>query len=37
MSHPTQVTKHDETVVGFMLGAVLVFCLLTLVLLMGVI
>jgi len=36
MSTQTSTPRHDETVVGFMLGAVLVFCLLTAVILIGI-
>lgn len=36
MSTQTQTPRHDETVVGFMLGAVLIFCLFTAVVLIGI-
>jgi hypothetical protein len=35
MEHTTQV-KHDNTVIGFMLGAAVIFCLFTFVILLGI-
>lgn len=36
MTDRTQVVQHDESIVGIIIGAMLLFCLVTLVILLGI-
>lgn len=36
MAPQTHVTKHDNTVIGFIMGAIVLLCALTVVILLGI-